>query len=301
MDAPTLQAFVAVAETGSFSAAATRLHLTQPAVSKRIAALEQQLQQRLFDRHIKPVRLTEAGDILLQAAHDIRQTSEAAEDRIRSLGADIGGRLRIATSHHVGIHRLPQPLREFTHQHPAVELDLKFTDSELAAEDVRQGQVELAVATLPVVTPDGLEALPIWHDELKVVVGKDHPLSSKNEINVNDLQQHAAVLPSRGTITREVIDKLLEGTRALHIALETNYLETIRVMVSVGLGWSVLPSSMLDGEITALAVEPDDNNTTRLSRTLGIIRAKARTPSVAANEFVNMLKAVSEFENGDRS
>ncbi len=297
MDASSLQAFVAVAETGSFSAAAVRLHLTQPAISKRIAALEQRLQQRLFDRHIKPIRVTEAGNILLQAAHDIQQTSEDAENRIRSLGTEIGGRLRIATSHHVGIHRLPQPLRDFTGSHPAVELDLKFTDSELAAEDVRQGQVELAVATLPVSTPDGLEALPIWHDELNVVVGKDHPLVQYKKISVDDLQQHAAVLPSRGTITREVIDRLLKGTHALHVALETNYLETIRVMVSVGLGWSVLPSSMLDGEIKAVAVDQHENHNTQLTRTLGIIRSLARTPSVAATEFVSMLRANSEFDS----
>ncbi len=295
MDASTLQAFIAVAETGSFSAAASRLHLTQPAISKRIAALEERLQQRLFDRRLKPICLTEAGEILLRAALDIQQTSEDAENRIRSLGAEIGGRLRIATSHHVGIHRLPQPLREFTRNHPAVELDLKFTDSELAALDVRKGTVELAVATLPVATPDGLETFPIWHDELNVVAGKDHPLCRQDKLNIEDLQQHAAVLPSRGTITRELIDSLLEGTDALRIALETNYLETIRVMVSVGLGWSVLPSSMLDGEIKAVAIETDKNQNTRLTRTLGIIRSEARTPSVAAKEFIRMLQSIAEF------
>jgi len=284
MDLSALRAFLSVAENRSFSEAALELHLTQPAVSKRIAALEQQLQQRLFDRAGKQVRLTEAGDILLDATRQILQTSETAEDQIRSLGKQVRGRLRIATSHHVGIHRLPEPLKRFTRAYPEVELDLRFMDSELAAAEVRQGRVELAVATLPVQALPALESQAIWHDQLLVVSQADHPLLSMETVSLPKLRQYPAVLPARGTITRQVVDTLLGNEQAIRIALETNYLETIRVMVGVGLGWSVLPATMLNTDIAELNV-----NHKKLSRTLGLIRAPQHTLSVAAERFIEII------------
>ena len=284
MDLSALRAFRSVAENRSFSEAAMELHLTQPAVSKRIATLEQQLQQRLFDRTGKQVRLTEAGDILLEAARQILQTSETAEDQIRSLGQQVRGRLRIATSHHVGIHRLPEPLKRFTRAYPEVELDLRFMDSELAAAEVRQGRVELAVATLPVQALAGLESQLIWEDQLLVVIQAEHPLLMQKSVSVRELRQHPAVLPARGTITRQVVDTLLGDEQAIRIALETNYLETIRVMVAVGLGWSVLPATMLNTDIAELSV-----NHKKLNRSLGLIRAPQHTLSVAANRFIEII------------
>ena len=118
MDWASLAAFVAVAEHGGFSAAAGQLHLTQPAVSKRIAALEQSLQARLFDRLGRQVVLTEAGRALLPRARQMLAEAEAARRALQDLGQDIGGRLSLATSHHVGLHRLPALLRHFTALHP---------------------------------------------------------------------------------------------------------------------------------------------------------------------------------------
>nr|P96194.1 RecName: Full=Uncharacterized HTH-type transcriptional regulator in ibpB-leuC intergenic region [Azotobacter vinelandii]CAA72148.1 CynR protein [Azotobacter vinelandii] len=107
MDLASLNAFIAVAETGSFSEAGERLHLTQPAVSKRIAALEQQLQVRLFDRLGREVRLTEAGRALLPRAYRILSVLEDTRRALNNLNGDVSGRLTLATSHHIGLHRLP--------------------------------------------------------------------------------------------------------------------------------------------------------------------------------------------------
>ena len=113
MDIHALQAFTAVAETGSFSRAAELLFLTQPAVSKRIAGLEQEFDRRLFDRVGRRVDLTEAGHALLPHAQRILREVEESRQAIASLGGRIGGRLAIGTSHHMGLHRLPPVLRSF--------------------------------------------------------------------------------------------------------------------------------------------------------------------------------------------
>lgn len=286
MEISALKAFVAVAEQKSFSLAAKKLFLTQPAISKRISSLEETLNVSLFDRSGRTVHLTEAGTTLLASATRILKELESASDQIKSLGHEVRGKLRIATSHHIGIHRLPTPLRRFTQEFPDVELDLQFMDSELAANEVQQGNVEIAVATLPLENVPGLSMMSIWDDQLVVVCERDHPLLRRSIVRAADLGFHPAVLPAFGTITRDIVNDFLgnEGISA-RIALETNYLETIRVMVSVGLGWSVLPASMLDENLRAVPVQG-----LAMQRTLGLIYRSNRSLGRAAKEFMLSLQ-----------
>ncbi len=148
METQNLRAFLMVAEQGSFSGAAEELHITQPAVSKRVATLETQLGTALFDRIGRQVSLTEAGRALLPHALAIWQSLGQAEQSIRDLSGVVAGRLRLGTSHHIGLHRLPPVLRRFSERYPQVKLDIDFMDSEEAYEEIMRGNVELAVVTL---------------------------------------------------------------------------------------------------------------------------------------------------------
>ena len=132
MDTQNLRAFMLVAQQGSFSAAAEKLHLTQPAVSKRIALLEEHLEVELFDRIGRNVSLTEAGHALLPFAQSVEQELRAAEQAVRDLDGDVAGKLQLATSHHIGLHRLPPVLSQFKQSFPAVHIDIDFMDSEQA-------------------------------------------------------------------------------------------------------------------------------------------------------------------------
>ncbi|CAN1602744.1 protein of unknown function [Pseudomonas mediterranea] len=148
MDLANLNAFIAIAETGSFSGAGEHLHLTQPAISKRIAGLEQQLNVRLFDRLGRETGLTEAGRALLPRAYQILNVLDDTRRALTNLTGEVTGRLTLATSHHIGLHRLPPLLREFTRRYPQVALDIQFLDSEVAYEEILHGRAELAVITL---------------------------------------------------------------------------------------------------------------------------------------------------------
>jgi len=283
MDISALQAFMQVANQASFSRAAKELRLTQPAVSKRIALLERELGTRLFDRVAGTVTLTEAGTILLRSAQRILTEVNDAEEQIRSLSHYVSGRLRIGTSHHIGIHRLPPVLRQYTSEFPDVELDLKFLDSELACDQVENGELELAVVTLPQTVPDNLLATELWPDPLTIVTPVDHPLTTTHKVDARALASHPAVLPAHGTITRAILENRLTHLAIdIDVALETNYLETIKMMVSVGLGWSVLPSSMLNSELAAIEVPGLE-----MQRSLGAVRQKNRTLSRAASQFLH--------------
>ena len=204
MDWASLSAFVAVADHGGFSAAAGQLHLTQPAISKRIALLEASLQARLFDRLGRQVVLTEAGRLLLPRARQMLAEAEAARRALQDLGQDIGGRLSVATSHHIGLHRLPAPLRRFTALHPRAALDIRFMDSEQAYAQVLHGEVELAVTTLgPTEAP--LHATMVWDDPLHFAVAPDHPLARLTKATLADIAAHPAVLPDPGTFTHRIV------------------------------------------------------------------------------------------------
>lgn len=287
MDLAALNAFIAIAETGSFSEAGERLHLTQPAVSKRIASLEQQLSVRLFDRLGREVSLTEAGRALLPRAYQILNVLEDTRRALTNLSGEISGRLTLATSHHIGLHRLPPLLRAFTRAHPQVALDIQFLDSEVAYDEILHGRAELAVITLAPETREPVRAVPVWDDPLDFVAAPEHPLASNGEVSLADVACHPAVFPGGNTFTHHIVRRLFEAQGLVpNIAMSTNYLETIKMMVSIGLAWSVLPRTMLDEQVARLPLPG-----IQLSRQLGYILHTERTLSNAARAFMQLLDA----------
>ena len=282
-----MHAFIAVAQNASFSQAAQHLHLTQPAVSKRIATLEQRLDVRLFDRLGRQVKLTEAGRTLLPRAKQILQELSDCRRALSNLAGRVSGRLIIATSHHIGLHRLPPLLRNYVEQFPQVQLDLRFTDSELACEMVAHGEAELAIVTLPPQADSLLICQPVWDDPLVVMVNSGHPLADQHTIQAQQLAHYPVILPGEITFTRRLVDDFFKRYEIdLKVAFSTNYLETIKMMVSVGLGWSVLPATMHDASLISLQVEPFN-----VSRTLGTVHHSGRTLSNAAQAMFQLLGA----------
>ena len=290
MDLANLNAFLAIAETGSFSEAGERLHLTQPAVSKRIAGLEQQLGVRLFDRLGREIGLTEAGRALLPRAYQILNVLDDTRRALTNLSGEVSGRLTLATSHHIGLHRLPPLLRSFTRAHPQVALDIQFLDSEVAYEEVLHGRAELAVITLAPETREPIRAVAVWDDPLDFVAAPEHPLARSGAISLADVARHPAVFPGGNTFTHHIVQRLFEAQGLTpNIGMSTNYLETIKMMVSIGLAWSVLPRTMLDDQVARLPLPG-----IQLSRQLGYILHTERTLSNAARAFMALLDAQSD-------
>jgi len=286
MDTNTLHAFLAVADTGSFSLAAETLFLTQPAVSKRIAALEEDLTTKLFERLGKRVLLTEAGRTLLPKARHILHEMADGRRLIANLSTEISGVLQLATSHHIGLHRLPNILRDYSRCYPQVEFDLRFIDSEIGCEAVAAGDMELAVVTLPQVPMAKLVLRKVWDDPLMIMSSKNHPLA-RSKPDVAALEGYPVILPESGTVTRRLIERPFEALGLnLKIGVETNYLETIRMLVTIGLGWSVLPLTMLNTELVCLELPGVE-----FHRELGIVTHKKRSLSRASQAFCDMLLA----------
>lgn len=294
MDTQSLKAFVAVADIGSFSEAAEALHITQPAISKRISNLEQRLNHRLFDRIGRKINLTEAGSALLPQARQILQSIGAAERSVRDLSGNVSGKLSMGISHHIGLHRLPPVLRYFTRAYPDVRLDIDFMDSEQAHAMILHGDLDLAVITLSPEQEPNLESFLVWDDPLTVAVGLEHPLADQGTVSLEDLQNHTAIPPGLNTYTGQIIKRLFdEAGLKMDIAMSTNYMETIKVMVGIGLGWSILPTTLLDSSIKALTLEGH-----HLHRELGCVYHRNRSLSNAAQAFIDALRETAKALTG---
>jgi DNA-binding transcriptional LysR family regulator len=284
MDIQNIRAFLMVHQTGSFSRAAEKLFITQPAVSKRVATLEHALGVPLFDRIGKTVQLTSAGSALAPGYQRIVDELDESQRIISNLRDTISGVLSLATSHHIGLHRLPPALRRFADEYPEVELQLQFMDSEQACEQVLHGDIELAIVTLPFDVDPRLTLQRVWHDPMHCVAASDHPLAGAGRLTLKQLLKQPAVLPSSNTFTRRLINKALGLDNRTNILMETNYMETIKVMIATGLGWGVVPDSMLDDSLRVIELKAVE-----MSRELGVVFHRARTRSSAATALMGLL------------
>ena len=285
MDIASLQVFLAVADTGSFSRAAERVFLTQPAISKRIAALEADLGTRLFDRIGRGIHLTEAGQALLIRARAVLRELDDVRRSITNLSGTVAGELSMATSHHIGLHRLPPALKRFHDTYPGVRLDLRFMDSERACSAVAHGELELAVVTLPPQVSSPLRVEKIWDDPLDIVVNPQHPLAA-HTIAARQLTDYPAILPGPGTYTREIILKALGPLRnRIQVGMTTNYLEVLKMLVAIGLGWSALPRTMIDDGLKVVQIK-----NMAIRRELGIVTHAAHTLSNAGQAMIRIVK-----------
>jgi len=291
MEIEELRAFQAVAELGSFSRAAERIHLTQPAISKRIANLEHKLQAQLFDRIGGSVQLTSAGALLLERAAEVLLELEDIRRGISNLSGGVNGSVVFATSHHIGLHRLPPVLERFHQNFPQVKLDIRFLDSEQGCQQVARGELEFAVVTLPPQVEPPLQTRMIWHDPIHIVAAADHPLAIRSApLSLKHLLRYSALLPAPETYTRRLVMAAF-GNQAgkVNIEISSNYLEVLKMLTRVGLGWSTLPDIMLDEHLVTLEV-PE----LALSRELGVVTHERRTLSNAGQAFISLLEGFAQ-------
>ena len=289
MDISALQAFIAVAESGSFSRAGERIFLTQPAISKRIAALEQDIGARLFDRVGRKIHLTPAGEALLLRTRAVLAELEDIKRDITNLSGTIAGELSVATSHHIGLHRLPGPLKRFHETYTQVRLNLHFMDSEKACNAVARGELELAVVTLPPSAEPPLRVEKIWDDPLDIVVSRNHPLAQVKRVQAAMLLGYPAILPGLGTYTREIILNSFGPLRdRIQVGMATNYLEVLKMLAAIGLGWSALPRTMIDEGLKVVQIEKRE-----IRRELGIVTHERRTLSNAGQAMIRIIREIA--------
>jgi DNA-binding transcriptional LysR family regulator len=285
MNLAAFDAFVKVMETGSISIAAEHLFITQPAVTKRIHSLEDYFGVKLFESAGRGIQPTHAAHSLLPKVKMWLNELGEIHHTLSHEQAQVQGRLKIGTSHHIGLHHLAEPLKRFVQQFPQVTLDVHFVDSEQAHEQVLAGELELAFLTLPPRGDDRLNYLTIWHDPLVFVAAPFHALAQQQQLHLEDLIAYPSLLPAAHTYTSQIMLAEFEkkGLKP-QISMGNNPLESIRMLVSIGLGWSVLPKTLLNHELVQLDLN------LKLNRQLGMVWHPARIQSKAAAQLIQMMQ-----------
>ena len=222
----------------------------------------------------------------------ILQQVEDTARAIRNLNGEVSGQLSLATSHHVGLWRLPNVLSGYIVKYPEVNLDLHFMDSEVAHERIIHGELEMAIITLAPTPHERLIAEPIWRDELVFVCSREHNLAVRKNVTINELAEYSAILPDMTTFTGRIVKGMFKDhDLRLETSMSTNYLETIKMLIGVGLGWSVLPKTMVGDDVVVLDIDIDID----LARTLGVIHHVNRTLSNAGKAFIDLLRGASDY------
>jgi DNA-binding transcriptional LysR family regulator len=242
-----LSVFLAVAESGSLTAAADRLHVSQPALSRELRALEGRLGVTLFERHARGMRLTEAGEVLRRYAERLFELEQAAEAAMREIAGARLGRLSIGASNTIGTYVLPRVLAAFRKERPRVQVALFVGNTEQVSQGVEDMRFMLGFIEGPLHF-DGLHATRFQEDEIVPVAAPNHPLLRRRRLSVGDLSGEALLMRESGSGTREVIEATL---RQHHIiqgqTMEFGNTEALKRAAVHGGGIAWLPRiSMLD-------------------------------------------------------
>lgn len=236
-----LRAFVAVARLGRFGRAAEQLHVTQSALSMMVRELETQLGVRLFDRHTRMVRLTEAGTEFLPVAAKTLADLESAVTQSRDLAVLKRGRVSIATSTVLAGTLLPWAVGEFSRRHPGVRCVVKDCVEPEIRQRVRIGDVDFGIGTALDPDSDVLE-VPLLEDRIAALIADRHPLAGRRTVSWRELAAYPLVLLGTGSPLRTMVDRaLVEAGVGITPAYEASFSSTVISMVAAGLGVAALP------------------------------------------------------------
>ena len=251
MDLRQLEILQAIAETGSFTACGRKLHVSQSAISRQIALLEEELGEPLFLRVGRKVRMTPAAEALVALGQrvflDVRDTVASVTDRTRELK----GTLRLSGGMTVCLYIFPTLVKQLKRAHPKLDVRMMVATAGRSVEEIRAGHVDAGLLTLPVEEAD-LVTLPVLREELLLVTMPGHPLAKHKKITPHDLAGEPFIAFEAGSGTRRVIDRFfLSENVEPNIVMETENVEIIKAMVKTGLGIGIVPYIAVAREVRA--------------------------------------------------
>jgi LysR family transcriptional regulator, transcriptional activator of the cysJI operon len=285
-----LRLVVDVAREGSFTRAAARNQVTQPAVTLRIQRLEDELGTRLFERTTRRVVLTEDGRLLYDYARDILARVEDAVTALAERQGKMVGTIRIATIHSIGLHELPQYLKLFIQSYPLVRIHVEYHTAETVYRMVRQGEADLGVVAYPEARTS-LNVVSIQEDEMVVITSRDHTLAGRTELTLDDLCGQDFVAFESAIPTRRAMDEALARAGChVNVRMECDNVEILKRMVEVGLGMGIVPAFSVREEVREGSLAMMRIAGMSLKRPLGIVYWKAKTLTRPMEALIGLLQ-----------
>lgn len=241
MELHQLRYFIAIAETGSFSRAAERCHVSQPSLSQQIKKLEERLGHRLFDRLGKKVALTEAGRLLLERVSAIVAQIENAEREIRDSREAFNKRLSIGALPTIAPYFVPPLVEHLLSRYPDIELTIHEDLTKNLVAAIASGELDLAIVALPI-TDTRLQVEPFHTERLLVAMAKNHPLTKRRKLSLSHLADERFIrLSDMHCLGEQISSFCHERNFNPRVACHSAQIETLQALVAQGFGLSLVP------------------------------------------------------------
>lgn len=287
-----LEIFATVVQTGSFSAAAERLLMTQPAVSQHIQDLEASLGARLFQRGRRGVTLTPAGETLHSYTQEILRLLAEAENAVTDVQHLASGQVTVAATPGVGVYLLPDWVHAFRQQYPnlSVAVETSTTPHIIAGLRSRKMDVGFVEGELDEAEPDGVGVLELETNEQFVVVGPKHPWWGRTSVRLEDLAGQSMVMRQRNSQTRIWLDNELQAAGvSVIVAAEFDNVESIKRAVAKGKDITILPDYAVRSELEMQMLRAVSIEGKPLLRTLKLVWSRSAFFTPVTRRFLRFL------------
>ena len=299
MEDHKLKVFCTVAETKSFSKASEIIHLTQPAVSLLVQAIEEMYETKLFDRASNTVTLTPAGEMLYRYAKEILNLYAAAEKNIGEIIGFVKGSISVGASSTIGNYLLPGVIAAFRKTHPKIKIHLLVGNTKRVVELLNAGNIDIGLVEGDVarqkMVVDKLVA-----DELALIVPPLHPLAKKRNVSIFEITKEPFIFREEGSGTRQVIEKYLGKysitPQSMMISMVLGSTEAIKESVENGIGIAIMSRWAVRKEVKYGTLKPLSFKEEKMLRDFSLIFQKKAISSHAVDEFLSYLKAYP-FDN----
>ena len=290
MEMQQLRYVVAVARTGNFSRAAEQCHVSQPSLSQQIQKLEEELDERLFDRMTREAKLTPHGEAFLRHAVRILEEVDAAKREATDAQDLRRGRLTIGVLPTIAPYLLPPALIDFTEKFPGVEILVQEDTTARLLKLAHRYEIDFALASQPI-QDESLEINKLFSEELLLALPPGHRLTRKRRVAFADLDGERLIVMKDGHCLGDQVLGFCDrrGVKP-EISFRSAQLETIQALVSSGLGISLIPAMAARGARED-GLEYRSLQSPRPARKIVAVWPKQRPPGRAANEFLKMVSA----------
>lgn len=288
-DLRLIRAFLALARAGSFTRAASELHMSQPTLTVQIQQLETGLGVKLFDRNKRHVALTQAGRDLLVPLERILIDVEAIATNAEELLEHRRGLVTVAALPSVAAGLLPRAIKKLTEEYPGITVRVYDGVASTVAAMVRSGQVDFGISSQTYGDRE-LTSHVLMMDRLCAVVASNHPLARKRSMTLHELAKHPLILMVKDSSSRQIVDLAFDREGLVgNVAYETTYGTSVAGFTQAGLGIGILPESMAaPSRLHQLRIRGE-----KLTRRIGIVMRAGRSLSPTADRLKRTLESVA--------
>jgi DNA-binding transcriptional LysR family regulator len=294
MEDHKLKVFCTVAETKSFSKTSEIIHLTQPAVSLQIQALEEMYETKLFDRSSSKVTLTPAGEVLYKYAKDILALYVSAEKVIGEMTGLVKGSITIGAGSTIGNYLLPSVISDFRRAHPKIKVHLFVANMQRVIELLNAGNISLGLVEGDV-KRQKMVVEKLISDELLVIVPTHHPWSKRKDVSIAELIDEPFILREAGSGTRQTIEKFFARhgitPQNMKVSMVLGSTQAIKEAVENGLGVSIISRWSARKEIRFGALHTLNFKEEKMVRNFSLLTHRNSVSSHAIEEFLSYLKS----------